>query len=60
MNKKAYIKPLMEEMILETESQMMTASAGTNPYMSSEAASDADGLSNGRRGSWGDLWSGEE
>ncbi len=50
----------MEEMILETESQMMTASVGTNPYMTNEAASGDDALSNGRRGTWGDLWGGEE
>lgn len=49
----------MEEMILEVESQMMTASVGTDPYMTSEAASADDGLSNHRRGSWGNLWDGE-
>lgn len=59
MNKQTYIKPSMEEMILEVESQMMTASVGTDPYMTSEAASADDGLSNHRRGSWGNLWDGE-
>ena len=48
MNKKAYIKPLMEEMILETESQMMTAS---EPGIATGFAT---------RGTWGDLWGGEE
>ena len=57
MNKKAYIKPLMEEMILETESQMMTAS---EPGIATGFATNDDALSNGRRGTWGDLWGGEE
>ena len=57
MNKKAYIKPLMEEMILETESQMMTAS---EPGIATGYATGDDALSNGRRGAWGDLWGGEE
>lgn len=58
MNKKAYIKPLMEEMILETESQMMTASG--EPGIAKGFATDDEALSNGRRGTWGDLWGGEE
>ena len=43
-------------MAFEAESQMMTASPGTNPGMSNGPADDSDGLSNGRRGTWGNLW----
>ncbi len=51
--KMEYIKPKMEETLLDTEVLMLSAS--------NEPADDTDGLSNGRRGTWGNLWSeGEE
>ncbi len=52
--KKEYIKPEMELTLIETELPMaMSIGEGE--------ATDKDGLSHGRRGSWGNLWSeGEE
>ena len=59
MDKKKYIKPEIEVMAIEAESHMMTASPGTKPGMSSGPADDTDGLSNHRRGTWGNLWAEE-
>lgn len=59
MNKKSYIKPEMEEMVVETQ-QMMTTSPGTEPGFGEGEADDSEVLSNGRRGSWGDLWAEKE
>ena len=55
MNKKTYITPEMEIMNIETV-EMMAASINTND--TTVAAEEA--WSNERRGSWGDLWGGEE
>ncbi len=55
MNKKTYITPEMEIMNIETV-EMMAASINTSD--TTVAADEAWG--NERRGSWGDLWSGEE
>ena len=55
MEKKVYIKPEIEVMALEAEAQMMTTSPGTPPGFGGEA-SDGEVLSNGRRGTWGNLW----
>ena len=60
MEKKTYIKPEMEVMIIEVQLQMMTTSPGTEPGF-------GDGLADGngevltnrrriRRGEWGNLW----
>jgi len=57
MNKKAYIKPELMVEELSTEPLMLTASANY------EVDTTADGFEqrgNGRRGSWGNLWGGEE
>ena len=53
MNKKAYIKPCTEELLIESQ-QMMAASS--EPGIATIDAGDTDALSQGRRGSWGDLW----
>ena len=54
--KKEYIKPEMEVMVIDVQSQMMTTSPGTEPGFGSGDADDSEVLSTGRRGSWGDLW----
>ncbi len=57
MNKKAYIKPSTEVLVMETL-QVMAASG--EPGIATGYATGDDALSNGRRGTWGDLWGGEE
>lgn len=61
MNKKEYIKPEMEQMVMESQ-QIMTTSPGTAPGFGEGDgyADDSTPLSTGRRGSWGDLWAEEE
>lgn len=59
MNKRSYIKPNVEEMVIEPQ-QMMTTSPGTEPGFGKGEADDSEVLSNGRRGSWGDLWAEKE
>ena len=54
--KKEYIKPEMEVMVIDVQSQMMTTSPGTEPGFGSGDADDSEVLSTGRRGSWGNLW----
>ena len=57
MNKKTYITPAMEVMNIETV-EMMAQSALA---ISEDAVDTTTGqLGNGRRGSWGNLWGGEE
>ena len=56
MDKKAYIRPEIEVMSLEAEAQMMTTSPGTQPGFGDGFAGDGEVLSNGRRGTWGNLW----
>lgn len=56
MDKKAYIRPEIEVMALEAEAQMMTTSPGTQPGFGGGFAGDGEVLSNGRRGTWGNLW----
>ena len=53
MNKKAYIKPCTEELLIATQ-QMMAAS--NEPGIATVDADNTDALSQGRRGSWGNLW----
>lgn len=48
--KKEYIKPEMELTLIETELPMALS------FVKDEPADDTDGLSNGRRGTWGNLW----
>ena len=59
MSKKEYIKPEMEQMVMESQ-QIMTTSPGTPPGIGGGEADDSTPLSNGRRGSWGDLWTEKE
>lgn len=59
MNKKTYIKPEIEVVLIEVQSQMMTTSPGTEPGIGEGEATDSEVLSNGRRGTWGDLWTKE-
>lgn len=54
--KKMYIKPKMEVLLIETQSQMMTTSPGTQPGLGEGEATDGEVLSNDRRGTWGNLW----
>ncbi len=56
MEKKEYIKPQIEVLALEAEAQMMTTSPNTRPGFGGGEASDGEVLSNGRRGTWGNLW----
>ena len=58
MEKKEYIKPEMDVMAIEAETQMMTASQYTQPgFGSGEADGDGEVLTNRRRrGEWGNLW----
>ena len=53
MNKKAYIKPSTEVLVMETL-QVMAASG--EPGIATAEATDDDALGNSHRGSWGDLW----
>ena len=59
MEKKSYIKPEMEQMVMESQ-QIMTTSPGTEPGFGEGDADDSTPLSNERRGAWGDLWGGKE
>lgn len=58
MNKKEYIKPEIEIITFEVQSQMMTTSPGTEPGFGGDIeADDSEVLTNRRRrGEWGDLW----
>ncbi len=53
MNKKTYITPAMEIVNIETV-EMMAASIAVTSESGNEM------LGNERRGTWGDLWGGEE
>ena len=58
MEKKEYIKPEIEVMTIEVQSQMMTTSPSTEPGFG-DGFADGDGevLTNRRRrGTWGNLW----
>ena len=59
MKKKEYIKPEIETMAIEVQSQMMTASAPKIEIIdpNDPNGSGTDILSNRRRGTWGNLWS---
>ena len=51
--KKEYIKPVAEELLLDTVQMIATSiSMGGDD----EFADGSDALSNGRRGTWGNLW----
>lgn len=60
MEKRTYIKPEMEVMIIEVQLQMMTTSPGTEPGFGGDIeADDSEVLTNRRRlrrGEWGNLW----
>ena len=57
MEKKTYIKPKIEVMAIEVQSQMMTTSPGTEPGFGVGEADGSEVLTNRRRrGKWGDLW----
>lgn len=53
MEKKEYIAPEMLIEVLETESLMLTASAGYEVDTTDEGF---DQRAGGRRGSWGNFW----
>ena len=59
MSKKAYITPGVEEMNIETVEMMATSSADTF-FISDDITEDDAKMGRGRRGAWGNLWSGEE
>jgi len=59
MNKKAYITPRVEEMNIETVEMMATSNADTF-FISDDITEDDARMGRGRRGSWGNLWVGEE
>lgn len=60
MDKNAYIAPAMEEMNIETV-EMMAMSNGDDSVMISDDITEDDAkMGRGRRGSWGNLWNGEE
>ena len=55
--KKKYIKPEIEVMTIEVQSQIMTASPNTPPGFGEDEADDSTPLTNRyRRGTWGNLW----
>lgn len=56
MRKRKYLKPEIEIIAIEAEVQMMTTSPGTQPGFGERPADDSTPLSNGRRGTWGNLW----
>ena len=57
MEKKEYIKPEVDVMAIEAETQLMTASPNTKPgFGEGEADGEGEVLSNRRRGEWGNLW----
>ena len=56
MEKKEYIKPEIEVIDIEIQSQMMTTSPGTEPGFGEGEADDSTPLTNRRRGKWGNLW----
>ena len=56
MNKKIYIAPAMEQTTMDLGNMLATSekvNISTNP---DDAVDAGASLSNGRRGSWGDLW----
>ena len=56
--KKQYVKPAIEAIEVEYESLMTTTSTETGETGTGDGTvgDEIPGLSNGRRGSWGDLW----
>lgn len=54
--KKEYIKPEMELTLIEAEEMIASSLVKGGQY----EEGDGDPLSRGRRGSWGNLWEGEE
>ncbi len=59
MDKKAYMTPGVEEMNIETVEMMATSNADTF-FISDGITEDDAKMGRGRRGAWGNLWSGEE
>ena len=59
MDKNAYMAPAMEETNIETVEMMATSSADTF-FISDDITEDDAKMGRGRRGSWGNLWNGEE
>ena len=54
--KKKYIKPEIEVMTIEVQSQIMTASPNTPPGFGGEADDSTPLTNRYRRGTWGNLW----
>ena len=57
MNKKTYITPEMEVMNIETVEMMAQSALAISE---DEVDTTTGQLGHGRRGSWGNLWGGEE
>lgn len=57
MNKKTYITPEMEVMNIETVEMMAQSALAISE---GEVDTTTGQLGHGRRGSWGNLWGGEE
>ena len=58
MEKKAYIKPQMEVIELESETMMLTASNEVD--VRDETTEEDAWMTNRRRGTWGNLWADNE
>ena len=58
MNKKTYITPAMEVMNIETVEMMATSVRMYDDEVDTSVSGTQ--LGHGRRGSWGNLWGGEE
>ena len=56
--KKQYVKPAIEAVEVEYETLMTTTSGETGEAGTGNGTvgDEVDGLSNGRRGGWGNLW----
>lgn len=60
--KQQYVKPAIESIEVQHEALMMTVSGEQDNVGTGNgtAGDETPGLSRGRRGSWGNLWAGEE
>ena len=54
--KKNYVMPSTEIVEMENEKLMAGSDSRTVDYTDDKASNDHEALSNGRRGTWGNLW----
>ena len=54
--KKNYVMPSTEIVEMESEKLMAGSDSRTVDYTDDKASNDHEALSNGRRGTWGNLW----